>query len=60
MTDPILDHATLTARYFYPWPKKIWSGIPDAADEGRGNAALEISPADDVSGPLLFEGNDSG
>ena len=23
MTDPILDHATLTARYFYPWPNRF-------------------------------------
>jgi hypothetical protein len=23
MTDPILDHPTLTARYFYPWPNRF-------------------------------------
>ncbi len=23
MTDPILDHPTLTARYFYPWPNQF-------------------------------------
>jgi pimeloyl-ACP methyl ester carboxylesterase len=23
MTNPILDHATLTARYFYPWPNRF-------------------------------------
>jgi len=22
-SDPILDHATLSARYFYPWPNRF-------------------------------------
>lgn len=56
MTDPILDHPTLTARYFYPWPNRFDDPFYVQGDGFRlGCHYRHIS--DDLPTIIHFHGN---
>lgn len=56
MTDPILDHPTLTARYFYPWPNRFDDPFYVQGDGFRlGCRYRHIS--DDLPTIIHFHGN---